>query len=384
MTPARYRIGVMFSVTGPYGVVAHSMLNGTLLAIAEAEAEAGVVIEPVVVDPGGDLSRYHALSNELLSSGVRHVVGCYTSSSRKEVIPCFEKHDGLLWYPSHYEGFETSGNVIYTGASPNQHVLPLVNHIVSELGDEAYCIGSNYIWAWENNRIFREALTARGGRVVAERYFPVGETEFGQVVASIIEARPRVVFNNLIGVSAYAFFRQFRAACTAAGIDQAREIPVASCTLSEPELKEIGAEAVDGHLSSLVYFSSLDTPANRAFTAAYDRAFPGGPSTSADAEAAYLAARLLALALADAGTDEVGAVRQAVTRQRIEAPQGPVRIDPQTLHSWLTPRIARSTPDARFDVIWDAGAPIRPDPYLIQSAPRFAVASRPSNLKVVR
>ena len=139
-----FRIGVMFSTTGPYSIVARSMLNGALLAVAEQPA-ANITIEPVVVNPGGDLASYAALSRELLHEGIRHVVGCYTSSSRKEVIPCFEKHDALLWYPSHYEGFESSNNVIYTGASPNQHVLPLVDHVLATIGSSAFCVGSNYI-----------------------------------------------------------------------------------------------------------------------------------------------------------------------------------------------------------------------------------------------
>ncbi|MBS7537995.1 transporter substrate-binding domain-containing protein [Ancylobacter lacus] len=383
MAAKSYRVGVMFSTTGPYSVVARSMLNGALLAVAE-NAAAGASVEPVVVNPGGDLARYAALSQELIASGIRHVVGCYTSSSRKEVIPCFEKHDALLWYPSHYEGFESASNVIYTGASPNQHVLPLVEHMLAHVGRRAFCVGSNYIWAWENTRIFREAMTARGGEVLAERYVAVGDTEVEQMVEAILEARPAFVFNNLIGTSAYAFFRAFRAACTARGIDQARTFPVASCTLSEPELEEIGPEAVDGHLSSSVYFSSLDNPANAAFTRAYRQAFPAGPSTSADAEASYIAMKLLIGALAEAGTDDLHAVKAAVTRQRLAAPQGDVCIDPQTLHAFLTPRIGRSNAEARFDILVEAPGPVRPDPYLVQSSPRYAIASRTPSLRVVK
>ncbi|WPO44464.1 transporter substrate-binding domain-containing protein [Tardiphaga sp. 42S5] len=385
MMRKHYRIGVMFSTTGSYSVVARSMLNGALLAFQEnAEAGGAVTLEPVVVNPSGDLTHYRALSLELLGAGIRQVLGCYTSSSRKEVIPCFEKFDGLLWYPSHYEGFESSDNVIYTGASPNQHVLPLVDYLVSRVGTRAFCVGSNYIWAWENNRIFREALTARGGTVVAERYLPVGDTEFDQVVSAIFKQRPDFVFNNLIGTSAYAFFRAFRAACRARGIDQVNEIPVASCTLSEPELAEIGDEAIDGHLSSSVYFSSLESPANAAFIAAYAKAFPGGPVSSADAEASYIAVKLLAAALEQAGTDDARAVRAAVASQSLLAPQGEVRIDPQTYHAWLTPRIARSTLNGQFDVLLEARSPIAPDPYLVQSSPRFASAMRSPVLRVVQ
>ncbi|MGM5027489.1 transporter substrate-binding domain-containing protein [Tardiphaga sp. 862_B3_N4_1] len=385
MARKHYRIGIMFSTTGSYSVVARSMLNGALLAFQEnAEADGAVTLEPVVVNPSGDLERYRALSLELLGAGIRQVLGCYTSSSRKEVIPCFEKFDGLLWYPSHYEGFESSDNVIYTGASPNQHVLPLVEYLASRVGTRAFCVGSNYIWAWENNRIFREALTARGGAVVAERYLSVGDTEFDQVISAILEQRPDFVFNNLIGTSAYAFFRDFRAACRARGIDQVNEIPVASCTLSEPELAEIGDEAIDGHLSSSVYFSSLESPANAAFIAAYAKAFPGGPVSSADAEASYIAVKLLAAALEQAGTDDARAVRAAVASQSLLAPQGEVRIDPQTYHAWLTPRIARSTLNGQFEVLLEARSPIAPDPYLVQSSPRFASAMRSPVLRVVQ
>jgi urea transport system substrate-binding protein len=385
MARTQYRIGVMFSTTGSYSVVARSMLNGALLAFREMNAASDAVsLEPLVVNPSGDLARYRALSHELLGSGIRHVVGCYTSSSRKEVIPCFEKFDGMLWYPSHYEGFESSDNVIYTGAAPNQHVLPLVDYLASRVGIRAFCVGSNYIWAWENNRIFREALTARGGTVLAERYLSVGDTEFDQVIAAILDQRPDFVFNNLIGTSAYAFFRAFRAACRARGIDQAVEIPVASCTLSEPELPEIGEDAVDGHLSSSVYFSSLGSPENAAFIRAYTEAFPAGPVTSADAEASYIAVKLLATALHTAGTDDVRTVCAAVANQRLLAPQGEVRIDPQTFHAWLTPRIGCSAPSGQFDVLLEARQPIAPDPYLVQSSPRFATAMRSPLLRVVQ
>ncbi|MFC7400092.1 transporter substrate-binding domain-containing protein [Chelatococcus sp. GCM10030263] len=385
MLAKSYRIGVMFSSTGSYSVVARSMLNGALLAFQElAETRSDLALEPVVVNPGGDLARYGELTRELLGQGIRHVVGCYTSSSRKEVIPCFEKHDALLWYPSHYEGFESSNNVIYTGAAPNQHVLPLVDYLLDHGGSRAFCVGSNYIWAWENNRIFRETMMARGGTVLAERYFAVGDTELQHVVAAILAARPDFVFNTLIGTSNYAFFRQFRQACAAAGLDQPRDIPVASCTLSEPELEEIGSGAVDGHVSSSVYFSSLESAASAAFVKDYTAAFPNGPAPSADAEASYVAVKLLALALAEAGVDEVAAVKAAATRQRLAAPQGEVWIDPQTLHAYLTPRIGRSNAHARFDVIVEAPAPVCPDPYLVQSSPRYALSPRLPQLKVVK
>lgn len=371
-------IGVLFSTTGSYGTVAQSMLNGALLAVSEVNRSAlGPRLTPVIHNPGGDLAAYATYAETLLRGGIRHVVGCYTSSARKEVIPLFEKHDGLLWYPSHYEGFESSNNVIYTGAAPNQHMLPLVEYLLQHHGRRAFCVGSNYIWAWENNRILRESVSARGGAVLAERYFAVGETDFSQVVAAIIAARPSFVFLTLIGTSAYAFFRAFRAACRAAGIDQAREIPVASCSLSEPELEAIGADAVEGHLSSSVYFTSIASTENACFLQAYRTAFSDGPTASADAEASYNAVWLLARSIAAAASDDPQAVKARLVDQHCDAPQGRVWIDRETFHAFLTPRIGRSTAQGTFDLVGEAPKPVRPDPYLINHSGRFEAAPFP-------
>ena len=376
-------IGFLFSSTGSYQLVSRAMLNGATLAAEQVNASSlAVEINPVVENPDGNLASYRTLASEMLQSGIKHVVGCYTSSSRKEVIPYFEKYDGLLWYPSHYEGFETSENVIYTGATANQHLLPLIDYLTKNHGKRAFCIGSNYIWAWENNRILREEIAARGGSVDCERYFAIGERDFSRVIDAIIGARPDFVFLTLIGTSAYAFFRDFRAACLARGIDQPATIPVASCSLAEPELEEIGLEAVEGHLSSSVYFSSVDTPENRSFISAYAARFPEGPTVSADAEASYACVWLLALALAAAGEDGLLAVKAALGRQRFHAPQGEVRVDDLTWHSYLTPRIGRSNKHARFDLISEAREPVQPDPYLVRHAPRLEGAL-PPRLRIV-
>jgi branched-chain amino acid transport system substrate-binding protein len=372
------QVGFLFSSTGSYELVARSMLNGALLAAEEVNASGlGVRIEPTICNPGGDLGQYSVQASVLLKRNIRHVVGCYTSSARKEVIPLFEKHDALLWYPSHYEGFESSSNVVYTGAAPNQHVLPLVEYLLAHHGHRAFCVGSNYIWAWENNRILRESVTARGGSVLAERYFAVGETDFDQAIEAIITARPSFVFLTLIGTSAYQFFRAFRAACRARGIDQAREIPVASCSLSEPELEAIGDEAVDGHLSSSVYFCSIQSAENLKFLAAYQARFTGGPTASADAEASYNAVWLLARSAAAAGTDDPRAVKAQLVRQELNAPQGKVWIDEPTFHAFLTPRIGRSNRAAKFDLVSEARAPVQPDPYLVHNSGRFEAAPFP-------
>lgn len=381
------RIGLLFSASGPYATLGRAMLNGAKLAVAEVNADprAGVTLEPTIIDPAGCNAAYAAAAQRLLADErLVHVLGCYTSSSRKEVLPLFEKHDGLLWYPSHYEGFESSENVVYTGAAPNQHILPLVEHLLRCCGDRAWCVGSNYIWAWENNKILRESVQGAGGSVLGERYFPVGETDFEAVIRQILDARPSFVFNTLIGTSAYAFFRAFRRAAQARGIDQPRELPVASCSLSEPELVEIGPEACGGHVSSSVYFESIAGSRNAAFVAAYRRAFPEDGPTSADAECAYIAVHLLARALRRARGQDLDRVRAALTQVSMQAPQGEVHIDRDNRHSYLTPRIGISNERAGFDIIYEAPAPVKPDPYLVWHDPAARSRGGRPPLRVVR
>jgi ABC-type branched-subunit amino acid transport system substrate-binding protein len=306
------RIGLLFSTTGPYATIGCAMRNGSVLAIDEINADPAFpfTLEAIEANPDGRNANYAEMACRMLTTErLVHVVGCYTSSSRKEVLPHFEKYDGLLWYPSHYEGFESSEHVIYTGASPNQHIVPLAEYLLKNCGTRAYCIGSNYIWAWENNKIMREAVYGAGGVVLAERYFPVGELDFDAVIAQIIDSRPNFVFNTLIGVSAYAFLRAFRRAVEARGIDQPRVFPIASCSLAEPELVEIGPAACAGHVSSSVYFESIKTATNLAFVASYRRRFPQAGPTSADAEASYLAVHLLARAIRRARLADPFAVR---------------------------------------------------------------------------
>jgi ABC-type branched-subunit amino acid transport system substrate-binding protein len=382
------RIGLLFSASGPYSTIGRAMLNGAMLAIDEINADPGfaLALQPVSVDPGGRNVEYAATARRFLTSEhLTHVVGCYTSSSRKEVLPFFEKYDGLLWYPSHYEGFESSENIVYTGAAPNQHILPLVEYLLHTYGNRAWCIGSNYIWAWENNKILREAVQGANGVVLAERYFAIGEVDFDAVVQQIISARPSFVFNTLIGTSAYAFFRAFRTIAEAQGIDQRQAMPVASCSLAEPELLEIGPEACAGHISSSVYFETVRGQRNAAFVAAYRRSFPDAGPTSADAESSYLAVHLLARAVRRAHSDKLAAVREVLAHVSMEAPQGEVHIDRDNRHCYLTPRIGISNAAGGFDIIYEAPHPVKPDPYLVWHVSKVQPARRQApNLRLVR
>lgn len=377
-------LGLMFSKEGPYAAVGEAMFRGAQLAVDEIAGDDGYDFSFDVqkVEPAGRNEGYVASAQALLSSpGLSHVVGCYTSSSRKEVLPVFEKMDAVLWYPSHYEGFETSENIVYTGAAPNQHVVPLTHYILSEGGKRAFMVGSNYIWAWENNRIMREILGRNGGQVVGERYLPIDDTDMGEIVDLILRHRPDFIFSTLIGDSAYSFFRCLRYKCVEAGVDQPRELPVLSCSLAEFELPLIG-EACDGHISSSVYFSSVKTEANSRFLAAWARQH-GESQTSADAEASYVAVHMLARSIRKAGTADPVIVLEALGSVELDAPQGLVRIDPDNRHCYLWPRIGRSRADGTFEILHSSNKMVRPDPYLVWEPVSLAPEAGAKMLRVV-
>lgn len=363
------------------------MRAGAELAMAELNARpgAGIRLEPVIVDLQGNVTAYAEIAERLLTvEGLTHVIGCYTSSSRKEVLPVFEKHDALLWYPSHYEGFESSENIVYTGAAPNQHIVPLAAYLLRHHGARGWFVGSNYVWAWENNRILRETLTATGGKVLGERHFPVGDTDLDGVVRQIVQDRPDFIFTTLIGESGYQFYRLLRAEAERAGIDQARDMPIASCSLSEAELPYLG-DAADGHLSSSVYFSAIETAENASFSALWRERYGHLGHPCADAEATYIAVRLLERAIERAGETNLHAVRDAVRGLSLNAPQGVVTVDTDNLHCAMRPRIGRSRQDGTFDLLYEAERPVVPDPYLVWTSTEKPIgAPISSHLKVIR
>ena len=381
-------VGIIFSTSGPYGTIGRELRDGALLALDAAKTIAGAPrLVPEIVDPGGSLEGYREATERLLACGTRHIVGCYTSSSRKEIIPSIEKFDGLLWYPSHYEGFESSPNVIYGGAAPNQHVVPLVNWALPRYGGRVYCIGSNYIWAWENTRIMRGLVQDGGGTILRERYLPIGNTDLGAVIEEISAAKPDFVFSTLIGESCYAFFRAYHRLGKQDARFAAANRPVLSCTLSEPELHAIGRQAAAGHVTSSVYFQSVESSENSEFISEFRNRFGAHRVTSADAESAYVTTRLLVEALRRAESGRLADVKRAAYGCRLDAPQGQVWIDPENNHAWLTPRIGIALADGSFRVLWEAEAPRRPDPYLAFLSRQPALPGRDGmspNLRLVR
>jgi urea transport system substrate-binding protein len=393
MTKPSIPLGLIFSRSGPYAMMGREMEKSALMAVDEVNQseEFDFTFTPHLRDPGGVVPAYHTACEDLIrSERVEHIVGCYTSASRKQVIPIVERTERLLWHPARYEGFESSDNVIYVGAAPNHTVVPLVRHALEHIASDVFCVGSNYVWTWETNRVLREFVTSARGRLLAERLLELGDTSVDHIVSEIIDRRPPAVFNTLVGESSYSFMRALHATSVRAGIS----IPMLSCSLCEPELKMIGPAASVGCITSSAYFESIEGPDNRAFVARWKARHGNDSHVSVDSQSTYTCIMLLARAICRAGSADVAAVRRAAANNCYNSPQGPIWVDPDNNHCFLTPRLARSVDGCQFDIFWQADAPERPDPYLshldfasVGARPDKqgdATVRRPTHLRVVK
>lgn len=350
-------IGILSSRSGNYARLGEACRDGALMAIEAVNADplSGVSFRPVERDPQGRIDAYAPLCEEILrQSTARHVVGCITSWSRKEVIPVLEKCGGLLWYGAPYEGFEANEHVVYLNACPNQHLVPLIAYVAPRFGPDAFLVGSNYIWGWETNRVARDLVADAGGAVRGERYLPMGDTDVSRLIEEIRATQPNFILNNLIGPSSYAFFQAY----AALGAEDARfhpdRRPIVSCNLTEAELAEIGP-AGDGHLSIGPFFHQRGTAA-------------GAGPTSSFMAASHAGVTVLAALIARAGSDAPGAIAAAFGATGFRTALGEIAIDGRTQHASLPVRLGRIR-DGGFDLLESSATPVAPDPYLSRYDP---------------
>ena len=293
---------MLFSRSGLMAVTQTEHFLGTALAIQEINRAGGVLgreIEVVAYDPESDPAIYRRQADRLLTEdGISVIFGCSSSAERKAVLPAIERRNGLLWYPSLYEGFEYSPNVIYTGASPNQNSFPLAEYLVRNHGRRIFLVGSDYVYPRESNRIMRDLIESYDGEIVAETYVPMNASEqtLRDLVAGIKRQAPDVVFSTVVGRAAQSLYRYYREA----GLDPAT-LPIASLTMAEGEVSEIGAALCEGHITAATYFASLPGSNNRKFIDDFRRAFGQDRPVSMWSAGAYAQTRLFALALARAG-----------------------------------------------------------------------------------
>ncbi|NJK68392.1 MAG: urea ABC transporter substrate-binding protein [Microcoleus sp. CSU_2_2] len=357
------KIGVLHSLTGTMSISEVSVKDATLLAIEEINATGGVLgcpLEAVIEDGASDLQTFAQKAKELLNEErVAVVFGCWTSTSRKAVVPVFEQMNGLLFYPLQYEGLEQSPNVFYTGAAPNQQIVPGVDYLLSQGKRKIFLLGSDYIFPRTANQIVKAQLVASGGELAGEMYLPLGSKEVGEAIAHILAVKPDAILNTLNGDSNVAFFQKLREA----GL-KSDKLPVMSVSVAEEEVRTIGAENIVGHLLVWNYFQTVDTPENLKFVKAYKQKYGENRVTDDPIEAAYLGVYLWKKAVEKAGSIEVAKVKAAAKNIEFAAPSGRVKVDATTQHTWKTVRIGKVRLDGQIDEIWNSGEPVQPDPFL--------------------
>ncbi len=353
------RVGLLHSSTGSMALSEKPLIDAAHMAIDEINARGGVLGRKLVAverDGASDPAVFARMAEELISKEhVATLFGCWTSASRKAVIPVLERHQALLWYPVQYEGYESSPCVFYTGAAPNQQILPAVEWCLRHRGKRMFLVGSDYVFPRTANEIIRHRLAKIGGRVVGEVYRPLGATEWASVVDQIVAARPDVVLNTINGDSNVAFFRELK--------KRGVKTTVMSFSLAEVELQSMGEALPVGHLCAWNYFQSLSYRSNKRFVAAYRNSFGAQRVTDDPVEAAYFQVHLYALAVEKAGSTDPARVRKAARGLIFDAPGGLVRLDPDNQHTWKVARIGQILPDGQFQILWTSDQPIKPEPY---------------------
>lgn len=357
------KVGILHSLSGTMAISETSVRDAELLAIKEINAAGGVLgkqIEYVVEDGASDNATFTEKAQKLLlDDKVATVFGCWTSASRKAVLPVFEANNGLLWYPVQYEGQESSPNIFYTGAAPNQQIVPAIDYLAENYGKKVFLVGSDYVFPRTANAIIKKQAEAIGIEVVGEEYTPMGHTEYSTIINKIKQVQPDFVFNTLNGDSNVAFFKQFKDA----GIT-ADDIMTCSVSVAEEEISGIGASYLEGHLVSWNYYQTTDTPENEKFVAAYKAEYGENRVTDDPIEAGYNAVYLWAAAVEKAGSTDVDAVKEAAKGITFQAPEGLITIDGDNQHIYKPVRIGMINTEGLIDEVWSTKEAIKPDPYL--------------------
>ncbi len=360
------KVGILHSLSGTMSISEVSVKDATLLAIEEINANGGIMgkmLEPVIEDGASDWPTFAEKARKLIQQDeVAVVFGCWTSASRKAVLPVFEELNGLLFYPVQYEGLESSPNIFYTGAEPTQQIIPGVEFLINELGAESiYLLGSDYVFPRTANLIIKAQLEDAGVALAGEEYVPLGGTEFSTIISKIQEAQPAAIFNTLNGDSNVAFFKQFKDAGFTA-----ESLPVISVSVAEEEVRGIGAENIAGHYTAWNYYQTTDTPENAAFVEAYKAAYGEDRVTADPIEAGYFGVYLWKEMVEKAGSTDVDAVRAAAQSGEISfaAPEGLIQVDPENQHTYKYVRIGQINEEGLIDEVSGSTEPVKPDPFL--------------------
>lgn len=366
VTDTTVTIGILHSVTGTMAISETGSVEAEKLAIEQINAAGGVLgrqIEYIQEDGASDWPTFAEKAKKLLvNDKVASVMGCWTSASRKAVLPVFEQYNGMLYYPTFYEGLEQSPNVIYTGQEATQQIIAGLDWVAQTKGAKSfYLLGSDYIWPRTSNKIARKHIEDKLGlKVVGEEYYPLGHTQFNSVINKIKLRKPDVIYAIVVGGSNVAFYKQLKAA----GIDMTKEAPLLlTISVTEDEVLGIGGENIVGAYACMKYFQSLDNPNNNDFVSAF-KARWGDDSVIGDVtQAAYLGPWLWKLAVEKAGSFDIAKIQEASPGIEFDkAPEGYVRVH-ENHHLWSKMRVGHALDNGQYEVVFETAELVEPNPF---------------------
>jgi len=372
------KVGVLHSLSGTMAISETVLKDVVLMAVEEINAKGGVMgykIEPVVVDPASNWPLFAEKARQLLTQDkVAAVFGCWTSVSRKSVLPVFEELNGVLFYPVQYEGEEISKNVFYTGAAPNQQAIPAVEYLMSKDGGGAkrwVLLGTDYVYPRTTNKILRAFLKSKGvaDKDIDEKYTPFGHADYQTIVADIKKfsaGGKTAVVSTINGDSNVPFYKELGNQ----GL-KATDVPVVAFSVGEEELRGVDTKPLVGHLAAWNYFMSLKNPENdewkkkwAAYTKAKKLPYADKPLTNDPMEAAYIGVYMWKQAAEKAKSFDVDKVIAAMAGQTFKAPSGIVsKMDEKNHHLYKAVFIGEVKADGQFNVVWKTKGPIKAQPW---------------------
>ncbi len=373
------KVGILHSLSGTMAISETALKETALMTIADINAKGGVMgkqLEAVVVDPASNWPLFAEKARQLLTQDkVAVVFGCWTSVSRKSVLPVFKELNGLLFYPVQYEGEELEKNVFYTGAAPNQQAIPAVEYLMSEDGGEAkrfVLLGTDYVYPRTTNKILRAFLKSKGvaDEDIMEDYTPFGHNDYQTIIAKIkkfaSEGKKTAVVSTINGDSNVPFYKELGNA----GL-KATDVPVVAFSVGEEELRGVDTKPLIGHLAAWNYFMSLKNPENTVFIKMYKdwakkQNLPNADKvvTNDPMEATFIGIHMWKQAVEQAKTTDVDKVIEAMGGQAFKAPSGfTVKMDEKNHHLHKPVFIGEVRADGQFDVVWKTPGPIKAQPW---------------------
>ncbi len=357
------KIGLLHSLSGTLAIAEASIVDAEKLAIEEINAAGGVLgsrINAIIEDGASENSVFAEKARKLLERDkVAAIVGCYTSASRKAVLPALARANGLLLYPTYYEGQEQNKHVLYPSQEATQSVVASMQWLINEKKNKSvFFVGSDYIYPRTCNKIARKTVALLSAQVAGEEYVPLGHTEFSSIINKIKAARPDCIYSTVVGGSNVAFYKQLRAA----GLDGTK-VTLLSTVVSENEIEGIGKDNAVGYYACMGYFQNLENPANERFVKAFKARYGADRVIGDPMQVAYNSVYLWKLAAEKARSFEPEKVIAAAANIQLDAPEGTVKVHATNHHVWKKVRVGRARPDGQFDIVWESPVSIEPNPF---------------------